>query len=83
MEIDLERAKRVMVELGTALEEARQIIRPGVAGRIRVKSEGKVIELPHSWALAGVVAFAVATLLSGVPVVGGRRAREEEPLGIG
>jgi hypothetical protein len=82
MEIDLERAKRAVVELGSALEEARQVIRPGVSGRIRVKTEGRMIDLPHSWALAGVVAFALATLLSGVPGVA-RRARDEEPLGIG
>jgi len=82
MEIDLERAKRAVVDLGTALDEARQVVRPGAPGQIRVKTEGKVIELPTSWALAGIAVFALATLLSTLPTIP-RRPREEEPLGIG
>ncbi len=83
MEIDLERAKRAVVELGTALDEARQVVRPGAPGQIRVKTEGKGIELPTSWALAGIAVFGLATLLSTLPVPIPRRPREEEPLGIG
>ncbi len=83
MEIDLERAKRAVMDLALALEEARQVVRPGEAGHIRVKTEGKVIELPTSWALAGIAAFALATLLSAVPTPIIRRRQEEEPLGIG
>lgn len=83
MEIDLERAKRAVIDLGTALDEARQVIRPSQAGHIRVKTEGRVIELPTSWALAGIAAFAIAALASSLPLSLPRRRSEEEPLGIG
>lgn len=85
MEIDLERAKRAVIELGIALDEARQVIRPGQTGHIRVKTEGRVIELPTSWALAGIAAFALATLAGSLPLPLARSGRrsEEEPLGIG
>lgn len=83
MEIDLERAKRALMELGTALEEARQVVSPGTPGHLRVKTENRVIELPMSWALGGLAAFALATLLARVPTPITRKLREEEPLGIG
>lgn len=85
MEIDLERAKHAVIELGTALDEARQVIRPGQSGHIRIRTEGRVIELPTSWALAGIAAFAVAALASSLPLPlpRSRRRSEEEPLGIG
>lgn len=86
MEIDLERARRALLQLGSALEEARRVIAPGPEGSVRVKTDDKVIELPLSWAVAGAVAFAVAAILSSVPLPAVRRRgrdREEEPLGIG
>jgi hypothetical protein len=84
VEIDLERAGRALLQLGTALEEARGVIRPGPDGVVRVKTEDRVIELPLSWAVAGAVAFAVAAILSTVPMPSmKRRERSEEPLGIG
>lgn len=86
MELDLERARRALLQLGTALEEARGVIRPGPDGMVRVKTEDRVIELPVSWAVAGAVAFAVAAVLSSVPMPSVRRRdreRTEEPLGIG
>ncbi len=83
MEIDLERAGRALLQLGTALEDARGVIRPGPDGLVRVKTEDRVVELPLSWAVAGAVAFAVAAILSTVPMPSARRERSEEPLGIG
>ena len=85
MEIDLERARRALLQIGSALEEARRVISPGPEGSVRVKTDDKLIELPMSWAVAGAVAFAVAALLSSMPMpsVRRRRDREEEPLGIG
>lgn len=85
MEIDLERARRALLQIGSALEEARRVISPGPEGSVRVKTDDKLIELPISWAVAGAVAFAVAALLSSMPMpsVRRRRDREEEPLGIG
>ena len=84
MEIDLERARRALLQLGSALEEARSVVRPGRDGFVRVKTDDKIIELPLSWAVAGAVAFAVAAFLSSVPTPSvRRREREEEPLGIG
>jgi hypothetical protein len=51
---------------------------------VRVKTEDKVITLPVSWAVAGAVAFLVATVLSTMPTPNiRRRERDEEPLGIG
>ncbi len=84
MEIDLERARRALLQLGSALEEARRVIMPGPEGSVRVKTDDKIVELPISWAVAGAVAFAVAALLSSWPLPSvRRRPREEEPLGIG
>jgi len=85
VEIDLERARRALLQIGSALEEARRVISPGPEGSVRVKTDDKLIELPISWAVAGAVAFAVAALLSSMPMpsVRRRRDREEEPLGIG
>lgn len=84
MEIDLERARRALEQLGTALEEARGVVRFGPDGTVRIKTEDKVIALPVSWAVAGAVAFLVATVLSTVPTPSiRRRERDEEPLGIG
>ncbi len=86
MEIDLDRARRAIVELGTALTEVRGVIRFGPGSVVRVKTENEVIELPLSWAIAGAVAFAAAALLSTMPTPSIRRRardRDEEPLGIG
>jgi hypothetical protein len=85
LEIDLERARRALLQIGSALEEARRVISPGPEGSVRVKTDDKLVELPISWAVAGAVAFAVAALLSSMPMpsVRRRRDREEEPLGIG
>jgi hypothetical protein len=47
---------------------------------VRIHTDDRVIELPLSWAAAGLAAFIVATMLTSLPV---RREREEEPLGIG
>jgi hypothetical protein len=84
VEIDLERARRALLQLGTALEDARQVIRSGAEGSVRVKTDDRIIELPLSWAIAGAVAFIVAAVFSTVraPSIR-RREREEEPLGIG
>lgn len=84
MEIDLERARSALMQLGTALEEARGVIRFGPDGTVKVKTDDRVITLPVSWAVAGAVAFVVAAVLSTVPTPSiRRREREEEPLGIG
>jgi hypothetical protein len=84
MEIDLDRARRAIVDLGAALAEARGVVRTGPDSVVRIRTESEVIELPVSWAVAGLVAFAAAALLSAVPVPSvRRRSREEEPLGIG
>jgi hypothetical protein len=80
MEIDLERAKRALTQFGSAIDEARRAIRPGRPGMLRVQTVDRVIELPLTWAAAGLAALAVATILGSVPL---RREREEEPLGIG
>jgi hypothetical protein len=85
VEIDLERARHALLQLGTALEEARGVLRPSPDGLIRVKTDDRIVELPVSWAVAGAVAFVVAAVLSSVPMPSVRRRRErnEEPLGIG
>lgn len=85
MDIDLERARRALMQLGTALEEARGVMRFGPEGTVRIKTNDRVINLPVSWAVAGAVAFLVAAILSSVPTpsIRRRRDREEEPLGIG
>ncbi|MDR7482845.1 MAG: hypothetical protein QN183_09415 [Armatimonadota bacterium] len=84
MEIDLDRARRAIVDLGAALAEARGVVRVAPDSVVRIRTESEVIELPVSWAVAGLVAFAAAALLSAVPVpTVRRRSREEEPLGIG
>ena len=80
MDIDLERTKRAVSQYGSAIEEARRAIRPGRSSMIRLHTEDRVIELPITWAVAGLAALAVATVLGSVPL---RREREEEPLGIG
>ncbi len=84
MEIDLDRARRALLDLGTALAEARGVIRYGPGSTVRIKTETEVIELPLSWAVAGAIAFTAAALLSSMPAPSlRRRVREEEPLGIG
>jgi hypothetical protein len=84
MEIDLDRARRSLMELGGALSEARGVIRFGPASTVRIKTESEVIELPLAWAVAGAAAFIAAALLSTMPTPSlRRRVREEEPLGIG
>lgn len=80
MEIDLERTKRAVSQFGSAIDEARRAIRPGRGNVVRIHTEDRVIELPITWAVAGLAALAVATILSSVPL---GRDREEEPLGIG
>jgi hypothetical protein len=84
MEIDLDRARRALIELGAALAEARGVVRLGPGSTVRIKTETEVIELPVSWAVAGLVAFTAAALISTLPTPSvRRRVREEEPLGIG
>lgn len=84
MDIDLDRARRAIIDLGAALAEARGVIQPGPESVVRLKTESDVIELPLSWAVAGLVAFAAAAVVSALPVPSiRRRSREEEPLGIG
>jgi hypothetical protein len=84
MEIDLDRARRSLLDLGAALAEARGVIRLGPGSMVRIKTETEVIELPVMWAVAGAVAFAAAALLSTMSTPSlRRRIREEEPLGIG
>jgi hypothetical protein len=80
MEIDLERAKRALVHFSSAMEEARSVVRPGTPGMVRFHSEDNILELPLTWAAAGLAAFAIASILTSMPL---RRDREEEPLGIG
>lgn len=84
MDIDLDRARRAIIDLGAALAEARGVVQPGAASVVRLKTESDVIELPMSWAVAGLVAFAAAAVVSALPVPSIRRSsRDEEPLGIG
>ncbi len=84
MEIDLERAHRALLQLGSALEEARNVVQPRPGGNVRVRTEDRTIELPVSWAVAGVVGLIVAAILANVQTpTRARREREEEPLGIG
>jgi hypothetical protein len=85
VDIDLERARRALMQLGEALDEVRGVVRFGTDGTVRIKTDDKVINLPISWAVAGAVAFVVAAVLSTVPTpsVRRRRYRDEEPLGIG
>ncbi len=80
MDIDLERAKRALVHFGSAMEEAQRVVRPGQPGIVRFRTDDKVMELPFTWAAVGLAAFAIASVLTSLPV---RREREEEPLGIG
>jgi hypothetical protein len=47
---------------------------------LRIRTEEKTIELPVLWAAAGLVAFAVASVLASWP---SGKPKEEEPLGIG
>lgn len=84
MEIDLDRARRAILDLGAALAEARGVVRIGPDSMVRIKTESEVIELPASWAIAGLVAFTAAALISTMPTPSiRRRVRDEEPLGIG
>jgi hypothetical protein len=84
MEIDLDRARRSILELGTALADVRGVVRFTQGSMVRIKTESEVIELPLWWAVAGAVAFTAAALLSTMPTPSlRRRVREEEPLGIG
>ncbi|MGQ0569899.1 MAG: hypothetical protein ACT4P5_10275 [Armatimonadota bacterium] len=84
MEIDLDRARRAIVQLGEAMIEARGVVRIGPASTVRIKTESEVVELPVGWAIAGLVALTAAALISTIPAPSiRRRVREEEPLGIG
>ncbi|HLN12565.1 MAG TPA: hypothetical protein VK587_05225 [bacterium] len=80
LEIDIERVQRALGHFGAAMEEAQKIVRPGPSGAVRIHTDDRVIELPLTWAVAGLAAFAIATMLSSLPL---RREREEEPIGIG
>src|SRR3972149_161744 len=60
VDIDLERARRALMQLGTALDEVRGVIRFGPEATVRIKTDDKVINLPVSWAVAAAVAFVVA-----------------------
>ncbi len=80
MDIDLERAKRALVHFGSAMDEAQRVVRPGPSGIVRFHTDDKVMEMPLTWAAAGLALFALASILTSLPL---RREREEEPLGIG
>ncbi|MER3456585.1 MAG: hypothetical protein C4304_06820 [candidate division GAL15 bacterium] len=80
MEVDLEQAKRAFAVVADALSQCRGVVRPDRSGMLRIRTEEKTIELPVVWAAAGLVAFAVATVLASWPW---GRTRGEEPLGIG
>ncbi len=80
MDIDLERAKRALVHFGSAMEEAQQVVRPGRSNIVRLHTDDKVMEMPLTWAAAGLALFALASILTSLPL---KREREEEPLGIG
>ncbi len=80
MDIDLERAQRALVHFGSAIEEARRVVSGGPSGVVRVHTDDKVMEMPVTWAAAGLALFALASILNSLPL---RREREEEPLGIG
>lgn len=81
MEVDLERAKRALIHFGSAMEEAQGVVRHGRPGVVRFHTEDKVLEMPLTWAAAGLAVFALASMLTQLPSL--RRVREEEPLGIG
>jgi hypothetical protein len=81
MEIDLERAKRALIHFGSAMEEAQGVLRTSRPGVVRFHTEDKVLEMPLTWAAAGLAAFALASMLTQLPSF--RKVREEEPLGIG
>ncbi|MCS7172750.1 MAG: hypothetical protein N0A24_04990 [Armatimonadetes bacterium] len=81
MEIDLDRAKQVLVKLSEALQEVREVVRVDQSGLVRLRSDGRTIELPLVWAAAGLLGLLVASVVSGMQ--GRERVREEEPLGIG
>ncbi|MDR5709141.1 MAG: hypothetical protein QN172_10050 [Armatimonadota bacterium] len=81
MEIDLDRAKQVLVKLSEALQEVREVVRVDHSGLVRLRTNGRTIELPLAWAAAGLLGLLVASVVSGMQ--GRERIREEEPLGIG
>ncbi len=81
MEIDLDRAKEVLVKLSEALQEAQEIVRVDRSGMVRLRTDGRTIELPIAWAAAGLLGLLLASVVSGMQ--GRGRVREEEPLGIG
>ena len=81
MEVDLERAKRALIHFGSAMGEAQGVVRNGRPGVVRFHTDDKVLEMPLTWAAAGLAAFALASMLTQLPSF--RRVREEEPLGIG
>ena len=81
MDVDLERATRALIHFGSAMEEAQGVVRHGRPGVVRFHTEDKVLEMPLTWAAAGLAAFALASMLTQLPSL--RRVREEEPLGIG
>ncbi|MBI4278652.1 MAG: hypothetical protein HY660_09365 [Armatimonadetes bacterium] len=82
MEIDLERARRAVVQLGAALETARGVVRPGPPALVRIRADDRVIEIPSTWAVAGAAVLAVFAMVSAFQPRHARE-REEEPLGIG
>jgi hypothetical protein len=81
MEIDLDRAKQVLVKLSEALQEVREVVRVDQSGLVRLRTDGRTIELPLTWAAVGLLGLLVASVISGIQ--GRERVREEEPLGIG
>jgi hypothetical protein len=84
MEIDLDRARRAIIELSAALAEARGAVRLNNDSMVRIRTEAEVVEIPTAWAIAGLVALTAATVISNLPVPSvRRRVRDEEPLGIG
>jgi len=64
MEIDLERAKRVVAQFGAAVTDARFILKPEPAGMLRVRAEDGTVELPIFWAAALFVVTIVFALAS-------------------
>jgi hypothetical protein len=81
MEVDLERAKRALMHFGSAMEEVQGVVRNGRPGTVRFQTEDKVLEMPLTWAAAGLAVFMLVSMVTQIPAL--RKVREEEPLGIG
>ncbi|MBM3451353.1 MAG: hypothetical protein FJX78_10340 [Armatimonadetes bacterium] len=71
-----------MAELTEALEMCRGVVIPDHTGTLRVRMDDRVVEIPALWAGAGLVAFALAALLTARPQKT-KRVLDDEPLGIG